>query len=151
MGMLQLLDVYVVQARLVPVFLVLLPAALTGFAWLPNGATDYLWGVLGTLGAVVVLAELGRDLGKRKEPALFQGWGGGPATVILSHQQSWLDRHTLERYHAKLNQLLPTLQLPTATQEAQQSAEAMVKYDSCVQYLRQVTRDRQKFPLVFAE
>jgi len=149
--MLQLLDIYVLQARLVPMFVLLLPVALTAMAWLPRGAADYVWGILGTLGAVVLLAELGRDLGKQRERALFQSWGGGPATLILSHRHSWLDRHSLERYHSKLRQLLPTLQVPTATEEAQHPGDALVKYESCVQYLRQVTRDRQRFPLVFAE
>src|SRR5205085_10566886 len=110
--MMQLLDIYVLQARLVPMFVLLLPVALTAMAWLPRGVADYVWGILGTLGAVMLLAELGRDMGKRREQALFQIWGGGPATLVLSHQYSWLDRHTLERYHSKLRQLLPPLRVP---------------------------------------
>jgi hypothetical protein len=149
--MFQLLDVYVIQARLVPMFILLLPITLTTLAWLPRGATDYIWGILGTLGAVVLLAELGRDQGKHKESALFRSWGGGPATLILSHRHSWLDQHTLLRYHAKLQLLMPTLQLPTLAEEEQQTDDALVKYESCVLYLRQVTRERTRFPLIFAE
>lgn len=149
--MLKFLDAYVVQARLAPMFVLVAPVAVTAIAWLPRDALDYVWSALGTLGAVVFLAELGRDLGKRREPVLFRRWGGTPTTLILSHGSTWLDAQTLARYHAKLQGLLPALHLPSGAEEQQDPDGARSTYESCVQYLREATRDHDRFLLVFAE
>jgi hypothetical protein len=98
-----------------------------------------------------LLAQLGRDRGKSKEPQLYQQWGGKPTTQLLRQRDKYLDPHTKARYHGKLGVLIPGIQLPTADEEANAPGAADAIYDSCVLYLREKTRDRDKFRMVYQE
>ena len=46
---------------------------------------------------------------------------------------------------------MPELVLPSPAEEADDPAGADVIYRACADYLREATRDRERFPLVFAE
>jgi hypothetical protein len=145
-------DFYTFQARLRPTLLVLLPLPVTAVAWLSDQFLG--WGTLATLltwfGITTLLAQLGRDLGKQKEPTLFASWGGTPTTRKLRHRDTDIDPVTLSRYHKTLSALVRT-DLPSAEQEQADPTAADHAYDSCVRYLRENTRDRERFPLVYAE
>src|ERR1700677_245249 len=114
-------DRYTMQARLLPMFVLLLPLGLVLLAWYP---TTSVWlDALEALGLPVVLtalfSQLGRDLGKKKEPVLFAEWEGMPTDRILSFKKTFLDGATFARYRAKLAALLPSVQF---LDEAQESA-----------------------------
>ena len=147
------LDRYTYQARLLPALIAFTPLGFAIAVWFPGETATWNW--LGTLfislGLAALLSELGRDRGKRKESWLFQQWGGTPTTRMLSHRMSRLNSLTLKRYHSKLQALLPELRVPTSSEEAQSLTAATLVYDSCVQFLREKTRDRKQFPVVFAE
>jgi hypothetical protein len=97
----------------------------------------------------MLLAQVGRDAGKRKESRLFASWDGKPTTRLLRHRDS-LNRPLLARRHAKLGALLGTT-IPTAMEEAADLRAADEVYEACTAFLRDKTRDRQQFDLIFDE
>ena len=145
-------DTYTFQSRLTPALLVALPLGLLVAAWFPNKFAGWglLVSVLTTFGFCALLAQIGRDLGKQKEPGLFALWGGKPTTRKLRHGTTDLDWITLERCHAKLGAAVG-LPAPTAQEEQADSATSDQVYEAYTQYLREATRNRDQFRLVFAE
>jgi hypothetical protein len=146
-------DKYTYHARLLPVLIALIPLGLGLGVWFPGQTA--VWKFTGaffiSFGLTALLSQLGRDLGKSKEPSLFKMWGGGPTTRMLSQRLSTLDPTTLKRYYAKLRVLLPDLNIPERSDEVRDPSAANQVYSSCVLFLRENTRDRKRFPLVYAE
>ena len=145
-------DPYIRRARLQPGLLVALPLALAVLAWSPAGLTGWgvLWSVLVWSGATALLTQVARDRGKRKEPELFRQWGGKPTTVLLRHRDN-PNLVLLDHRHAKLRELVPSRQLPTAEEEKADPARTDQVYEACTLRLIEKTRDRKAFPLVFEE
>src|SRR5882762_2600645 len=147
------LDKYTYQARLLPALITFTPIGFAIAAWFPAETATWNW--LGTLfislGLAALLSQFSRDLGKRKESWLFQQWSGIPTTKMLAYHSSKLNSITLERYHSKLQTVLPELRIPTSIEEAKNHSAANRIYDSCVHFLRESTRDQKQFPVVFAE
>jgi hypothetical protein len=145
-------DRYTLQARLFPALLVILPISLAIAAWFPSKFPGYgfLVGLLSAFGLTVLLAQLGRDLGKKKEPRLYERWGGKPTTQLLRHRNAILDSHTKSRYHQRLSTLVP-IAMPSAADEEKNPAACDEIYNSCTKYLLEKTRDKVKFNLLFSE
>ena len=147
-------DTYNLRARLAPSVVVFLPIMLAMASWWPGEAK---WpGVLAGMGTSLalgtLLSQLGRDLGKEKQRRLFERWGGVPTTQLLSHRTSTLNPHTLDRCHAALRQLRPELRIPgSREEEAADISSAEAAYSSCTDTLRELSRDKAKYPLVFEE
>jgi len=148
-----IVDHYTFQARLLPALIVVLPLGLVVVVFQPSqsAAINFLAGALVSFGLTALLSQLGRDLGKRKEADFFTKTGGKPSTLMLSFRSSTLDRETLARCHAKLQSMVPNLRMPTQEEESKNTTDAFVKYDSCVSFLREKTRDKKRFPLVYSE
>lgn len=149
------IDAYTFRARLVPVFILLLPLGLAFFSFFPlTSVISALIGLFGTLSVqsllTLLLSEIGRDLGKKKEPGLYERWGGMPTDFIISLRSS-LDRTTVERYKNKLRSLLPDIVFPTTEQERSDFGSARDIYRSCTNFLRERTRDTVAYPLLFKE
>jgi hypothetical protein len=146
-------DSYSLQARLCPALLVAMPVGLAIVAWFP--AQFVGWGPLvsitTTCGFGVLLAHFGRDAGKRKEPWLFQQWGGKPTTQLLRHRNNQLDGHTKARYHGKLERLLPDIPVPSTRKESANQDAADQVYTAWAKYLIEKTRDTKRFSLIFKE
>jgi len=145
-------DTYTIKARLIPVFIVVLPGAIGVFAWFPE--IPNWWGGFSALivasGIPALLGQLGRDAGKRKEPKLFSFWGGKPSTRLLRYRDA-PNKVILSRQHQHLRKLLPELEIPTPEEEIASPEAADQVYDACVHFLRERTRDKKRFPLVFEE
>lgn len=146
------MDAYVWRARFQPALLVILPGALAGIAWFTGADTwpQALGSILVFAGVPTLLAELGRDRGKRMEVDLFRAWGGKPTTCAL-RWRSAENPVILERRHRKLQELLPDVQLPTLEEEVEDPDRADQVYEACAAFLRERTRDRSQFRLIFAE
>ena len=146
------LDTYTRRARLWPVLLVALPGGLVGLSWFPSAETwwESLVGLFVLSGGLALLAQLGRDWGKRKQPRLFESWGGKPTTRLLRHRET-PNKVLLRRRHQKLQELLPDVNIPTAEKEAADPETADQVYETCVAFLLEKTRDKKQFPLVFEE
>ncbi len=57
----------------------------------------------------------------------------------------------LKRRHARLQELIPNIALPTEEKEAADPVGADQVYDTCVSFLRERTRDKSKFRVLFSE
>lgn len=145
-------DIYTLRARLQPALLVALPVPLTLLAWFPN--TFPGWGILKValpfFGLFALLAQIGRDPGKKKELKLFESWRGKPTMQKLRHGSTDLEWLTLERYHAYLGKTVG-MPAPSPEEEENEPNDAGTVYEAYVRYLREVTRDQAKYPLIFAE
>src|SRR5438093_670482 len=104
-------DEYDQRARLQPVFIVMLPATLAiGLvtAHVPGGwdvvrrvGLGALVSAASSVGLIGLLAQFGRDQGKKKEPGLWESWGGPPTTQMLRHRELRMTNPVnRERYHA---------------------------------------------------
>lgn len=146
-------DTYTLRARLCPALLTGLPAAAVVGVLFP-GIEWWHAGLMSTgaaVGLTFLLAQMARSAGKRKEPALFQGWGGKPTTRYLRHRDSPLDRHTLARYHRNIEKLDPALRMPSLEQENADPAGADAAYEAATRMLIGKTRDTKRFRLLFKE
>jgi hypothetical protein len=147
-----LLDEYDRNARLKPALLTILPASLliTALGSGYSTAIGVLMGPMTAVGFTYVLAEIGREWGKLKQPRLFALWGGKPTTVKLRHANSTINPLTLERYHMAAGRLIGK-SLPTLDEENADPRAADLVYESIGDFLREKTRNKTKFPLVFKE
>lgn len=147
-----ILDVYDSNARLKPALLVNLPVILTsaylGRGW--SGAVSFVSGLLVSVGVTFLLAELGRDWGKRKGPYLFSLWGGKPSTAKLRHRDGSVNPHTLATYHDAASHIIGR-PLPTLNEEKADPHAADLTYEAVGDCLREKTRNKTKFPLIFKE
>lgn len=146
------LDAYTVRARLFPAVLAIAPAIalflLAGRLTYP-GFPEVI-----TALAIAVLffaaSDLARRMGKRKERELFASTGGRPENQELSYLDDTLDAETKERYHRFLAGKLG-LQPPTREEEIQNPDRATRFYRQCYTWLRENTRDIEKFKVLFNE
>lgn len=146
------LDEYSRNARLKPAFLVVLPVGLviSVFGLKASVMLAALSGPLATVGLTLLLAQIGRDFGKRKEPLLYLLWGGKPSVAKMRHRDSSMNKHTRARYHQKAEILLG-FSLPDITSEENDPSAADAVYEAYSNLLLERTRDRKKFPLIFQE
>ena len=146
-------DSYSFRARFLPAVLVLAPGIAAVAAWVPTESTS--WIILGSAGVLVataiLLAHLTRDTGQRKQGRLFSIWDGPPTTRFLRHRDQSLNAKTRQRYHGRLAILIPSIRIPSARSERERPEAADAVYASCADWLRERTRDRAKYGLVFEE
>ena len=147
------LDIYTVQARLMPTYITLLPLAVGLQTWLPEGD------ILERLGTILIaptpfaimLAQLGRDRGNRLQKQLWMDWGGAPTTQMLRHRSPDYNPIRLRLYHMHIERLFPNLHMPAPIEETADPEVADDSYEAAVKMLISATRDRNRFPLVNKE
>ena len=69
----------------------------------------------------------------------------------LSHQDNNLDPMTTARYHSFLSKNVPGWRAPNAVEEHEDFEQVSSLYDSAVRWLRENTRDKRRFKLLFKE
>jgi hypothetical protein len=149
-----LFDTYSYRARLIPALLALLPGLLTVMLLYPTvygGLGSTVVSVMLASGVLWFLANVVRARGHLVEQVLVKSLGGLPTTQMLRHRDGSLDSQTRDRYHRFLTSHVPGLRLPTAEQERRDPAAADAAYRSGVKWLLEFTRDRRRFPMIFAE
>jgi len=145
-------DVYTLRARIMPVLIVSIPVALMAFALVPQALGTWSgFGIGGAvwLGVSAILAQAGRDAGRRRQIDLFKLWDGSPTTKRLRHRETQ-NATQLQRRHAQLA-AITGLTLPTSEEEAHDPAKADEIYETCGSVMREKTRDRKLFDVVFDE
>lgn len=148
-------DVYTRRARLQPALIAVLPITFAAIACFPSDflglATIVTLSI--TCGGIALLAQIGRNLGKQKEPKLFASWGGKPTTRMLRHKDTD-NKVILGLRHKKLQALIPDIQIPNLQEEQNDPQHADEIYEACTEFLIKKTRDpdiSKKVPLIFEE
>jgi hypothetical protein len=137
-------DPYERKARAFPGLLVVLPLLVAvGTTWGPrHPVLTSILGLLVSCGVIYTLASLVRDLGKAKEEALINKWGGMPTTLMLRHRDSTLEGGTKTIYHQLITQKLG-IPMPTALEEGVNPEAADDAYRSAARALRGRTRGKE--------
>lgn len=152
MIMRSVVDPYTLKARVYPGLLILMPPATTLAALFPSVVRDAsaVLAALGAGGMLYLLSHIVRRAGKSKEPSLWRSWGGKPTTVGLrwATANPRVDRELIRE---RISRLVPDVKLPSAIDEAAAPAQADRQYEAAVSALREMTRDANRFPVVFAE
>jgi len=145
------LDAYSIRARWAPVFLVVLPPLILCIALVPGlSAWNKLWPLLGAVGVVILVDQLGRDGGRRLQPALWASWGGAATTAALRHRDA-ANPVLLARQHERIAAIIGHA-LPTADEERADPAGADHAYGAAIAVLIARTRGRRReYPLIFTE
>jgi len=135
-------DGYIWAARVCPVLIVALPVGLATYAWVPDvfSGSNMAWPVTLFGGVALLLAQLGRDRGRDREPFLFSLWHGKPTTRMLRHRDTTYDSITLTRYHDKLG-AATGCRAPTPDEELIDPEASDEVYESYVEFLKERTRD----------
>lgn len=144
---------YSLSARTYPVLIVLIPIIIGGIYFSINLSSFYLFLTsMGAFGAFsFLLTQLGRDLGKKKEPKLWKEWGGTPSVQILRHRNDRIDEFTKKRYHTRLFELCPTEVVPTVDLEQNNPDLTDNLYLTWTKFMISNTRDTIKYNLLFKE
>jgi hypothetical protein len=100
---------------------------------------------------VLLLAQLGRDRGKRCEGEFYKSWGGKPSVALLRHGDSRIDDYSKARYRDFIRRRLPALTLPSEADEKSDPAAADKVYESVTAWLLTQTRDTKRFSILFKE
>jgi hypothetical protein len=142
------------QTRLLPVLVVILPAIIVGiiYAFNLSGFQPLFQSAAVICLATLFFTQVGRHSGKRKEPILWDSWGGVPSTQLLRWRHPQFSRHIKQHYHNKLQSLYPVPNPPDAAFEQQFPGEADAVYEAWCHYIRVQTRnDKKTFYLVAKE
>jgi hypothetical protein len=144
---------YTLRARIMPVFLVLLPVVININIWLYQtvGLKFKIGSIIFSIAISFFGAQFGRDRGKRKEKELWEKWGGAPTTQFLRHSNNRINSIRLSRYHNILEEEISEVEIPTSNQEKENPKKTDQVYETCVKYLINNTRDKQEYPLIYKE
>ena len=150
--MLPFADLYTFRARIQPALAVALPLGFLMFALLPGHHffVTAFFGLLGTAGGTAFFAQFGRDRGRRKEGELWDGWGGAPTTRLLRHRRVPGDITMSSELRGQIEEWW-SQRLPTEAEEVADPQLADARYREVTLTLIAATRDKSRFPLVFAE
>src|SRR4051794_12470501 len=108
MAQFTLLDTYSRRARLLPVALVILPPVMAAATWVPlRTFAPIATLLLSGFGFGVLLAELSRDLGKRRERDLWASWNGSPTVRRLRLREVATNAAARYRWRSRIAILAP--------------------------------------------
>lgn len=145
-------DLYTFRARVQPAVIVVLPLGFLCFAVLPEYPffVTAFFALLGAAGGTAIVAQVGRDRGRKKQAALWESWDGPPTTHLLRHRHTPGDIELAPGLRRQIEEWVG-YPLPTEEEEAADPAWADTKYEEITDTLKQATREKAEFPLVFAE
>lgn len=137
-GVSNLLDKYVLFARVGPIAIVALALFLAVSAWIPFSQWPVkLVGGSAFFGiGAFVLAQLTRDAGKRIEPALWASWGGPPSVRFLRHRDTTIAAGSKTAMYRRLIELGVVDRMPNEDEERQDPDAADAIYRTCSDWLR---------------
>lgn len=142
-------DAYTRRARVMPVLLVVSPA-LVFVATSALVEVKVAFGGSLLVGILTLLAaQLGRDRGRRLEPALWESWGGAPALRLLRFRGGE-PAETVRRRHDNVAAATGRA-LPSAEQEAAAPETSDAAYEDALVALRELTRSTDDYRLLAAE
>lgn len=145
------IGLYSLRARTLPILILAVPLYVSLWALYPGALTlvETMGSAFAIGAAAFLLSQIGRDQGKKLQPEMWQLWGGSPTTVLLRHTNN-PNPTLLARRHKKISDITGVV-LPSAAEETTNPSAADEAYDTAVTALRNLTRDRKRFPLVYQE
>jgi hypothetical protein len=148
----QVTDPYERQARLFPALIAISPFLVMIFGLYQDQLSKFHTLVVAILscGGLFLLSELARRRGKMKEKSLWASWGGAPSVQVLRYANDTFDDVSTSRYHAILSKKIG-VKFPSQHEERSNPCEADKIYASAGNYLRNATRDKVKFNLLFRD
>jgi hypothetical protein len=141
-------DTYTLRARVAPFLVVASPMIVfAASAWF----TKPVIGLVGSFASVAILlgSQLARDAGRRIQDDMWARWGGPPTLRKLQYRGGQAEAR-VSRIHSQLETALGTA-LPTQADESTDSDAADAAYEDAIGHLRELTRDRKVFNLLFKE
>lgn len=144
-----LFDAYQLRARVQPVLLAAFPGAVLAYSL---GASDQVIGKVAmaatTFGIVTLFVAMARDRGLRLEQQLWASWGGPPTTtMMLSTSDQPSSELEMHRYHVQ--RLLPETEPLSDNRDCLDPDGSRRAVERYIGHLRERTRDRSMFPIVF--
>jgi hypothetical protein len=150
--MFKVLDAYSLKARLFPALLAVIPA-LAALAILISWSKFGLTSAIATTAIPVLVfaaADIARRLGKRLEEQIYHELGGKPSLAMLRYSDDTFDAATKAQYRAFLSSKIRE-PVPTEQEENDNPRAADTFYERGGGWLRENTRNTQKFPVLFSE
>ena len=92
-----------------------------------------------------------RHLGRKKEKALFDEWGGAPTVRFLRCSNNEYNSYKKIEIKKYLKKMFNNLSMPTDEEEKANEAKADERYEAYIINLRALTRNAKDFPLLQAE
>jgi hypothetical protein len=146
-----LFDEYALKARICPLLLIVaLPSISLAFLFPEMDWRTAVVPPTALLALGLAAAAFSRDQGKRREPKLYEEWGGKPTTVMLRFRSKTFPERQLAHLHKFLAKATRNT-IPTAKREEADPDVADLVYESHTGYLREGTRDKKAYPFVFRE
>ncbi|WP_193760459.1 hypothetical protein [Bradyrhizobium yuanmingense] len=145
-------DKYTLFARLFPAMIAAAPAIALAWTVIAGKEVKLVQAIAGTALTVLlmVFADVARRRGKAIAPRLVERMGGLPSITMLRHGDTTFDTATKARMHAflaaRLGQAAPT---PEQEQAAPDAADGF--YARAGNWLRENTRNKKKFDILFNE
>ena len=139
------------KTQIKPAQLTLVPVFVTVAAWAPAGSrlTAAVIGLIIVFSVAALMAPVVRSLGRRVERQLHARWGGNPASRWMLRSDRNLDERTKARYRACLEQRIDGWTAPSQADEETDREGALSRYDTAIRWLRDRSRDRDRFGGVF--
>lgn len=145
-------DRYTLFARLFPAIIAVAPVLALVWVLVSGRSLGVAHAIAGTALAVLlmVFADVARRRGKQIEPELIGRMGGLPSITMLRHQDDALDTETKVRIHRFLAEKLGE-PAPTRISEEVDPSVADGFYARAGTWLRENTRNKKKFDILFNE
>ncbi|MCB9983626.1 MAG: hypothetical protein H6861_08165 [Rhodospirillales bacterium] len=146
-------DVYSLRARIAPAAIFLVPPLFLFLAWWPFDYNEQVFSILiaaSTL-ILVLFSHVVRSLGQKAQIFLYEKWGGKPSVLALRHNNSLIDNPVKQRYHRILAEKISDVVMPSKKSETDNPTFADSQYNIASEWLLSNTRDKAKYPLIFAE
>lgn len=144
---------FTLKARIMPAGIAVIPLVIYG-VYKSIIYKNLFEGTMYYIVLIFVLSLLGyitRNLGKNFEKKMFKKLGAMPTTLLLMFSDNIIDTNTKIRYHKKLNDKIPDLELPMSIEEERKYYVKPI-YDSSINWLRTyANRNSEKYPLVLQE
>jgi hypothetical protein len=151
-----LIDRYVLGARVAPVTIVSLSLFLAVSAWIPfsEWPTKLAGGGVFLVIGAFALGQLARDAGKAIEPRLWASWDGPPSVRMLRHRDPTFPAGSKSLMHRRLIELGVVDQIPSEAEEQQDPVHADEVYRTCSDWLRRKAlelKSKAPFDVVHSE
>jgi hypothetical protein len=145
------MDRYSLFARINPVLIFILPIIIIAIAYSfdINSYLPFLSSIGLSIALAYFVANISRELGKKKERELWNKWGGIPTSQILCYENNIIDKTTKNRYHYTMMSLIKETSCDDI--QTKNKDEQFEVYKTWTKYIIEKTRDIKKYPLIFKE